>query len=152
MTTFNFHAEPLQDDWLDAYGHLNEAYYLMPFTNTNWAMQEHFGIGVPYFDQTGCALYTLETHLRYVSEVRKPAHLKVDTIILGFDPKKIWCAHMMVVNDHICATAEMIMLHYNTRTERTVAMPEATLAMLHDARLNNHPDWIGRRISLTKKQ
>lgn len=152
MKKFNFHSEPLQDTWLDAYGHLNEAYYLMPFTNANWAMQEHFGIGVPYFDETGCALYTLETHLRYVSEVRKPAHLKVDTIILGFDPKKIWCAHMMVVKDHICATAEMIMLHYSTRDERTAPMPDATLAMLQDAQLDSHPDWIGRRISLTKKQ
>lgn len=152
MKTFNFHSEPLQDGWLDAYGHLNEAYYLVPFTNANWAMQEHFDIGVPYFDETGCALYTLETHVRYVNEVRKPAHLDVETIILGFDPKRIWCAHMMVVNGNICATGEMIMLHYNTRESRTAPMPDATQNMLQDAVETNHPDWIGRRISLTGKQ
>ncbi len=152
MKSFNFHSEPLQDEWLDAYGHLNEAYYLVPFTNANWSMQEYFEIGVPYFEQTGCALYTLETHVRYVNEVRKPAQLKVDTIIVGSDPKKIWCAHMLVVNDQICATAEMVMLHYSTRDERAAPMPDATLTMLQQAQITTRPDWIGRHISLTKKQ
>ena len=27
MTIFKLHSEPLKDEWLDAYGHLNEAYY-----------------------------------------------------------------------------------------------------------------------------
>ncbi len=50
MTSFSFHSEPLQDIWLDAYGHLNEAYNLMPFSNATWKLQDHFGIGVDYFD------------------------------------------------------------------------------------------------------
>ncbi len=49
------HAEPLRDDWLDAYGHLNEAYYLVPFSNASWALQDHFGIGVAYFERDGGA-------------------------------------------------------------------------------------------------
>ncbi len=149
MKSFNFHSEPLQDEWLDAYGHLNEAYYLVPFTNANWAMQEHFAIGLTYFEQTGCALYTLETHVRYVKEVRSPADLNVDTVILGIDPKKIWCAHMLMVNGHCCATAEMVMLHYSTRDSRASPMPESAQALLQDAKINTHPDWIGRRVSLT---
>jgi hypothetical protein len=64
MTILQLHSEPLQDSWLDAYGHLNEAYYLVPFSNTTWKLQDHFGIGVEYFEKTGCALFTLETHLR----------------------------------------------------------------------------------------
>ena len=62
MTTFNFHREPLQDSWLDAYGHLNEAYYLVPLSNTTWKFQDHFGIGIDYFDDTGCATVSY-THL-----------------------------------------------------------------------------------------
>ena len=151
MKTFNFHSEPLQDEWLDAYGHLNEAYYLVPCTNANWAMQEHFEIGVPYFEKTGCALYTLETHVRYVNEVRAPAQLQVDTLILGFDAKKIWCAHMLMVNGEARATAEMIMLHYATRDQRAAPMPDTTLAMLKEAQIDSHPDWVGRQISLTRQ-
>ena len=85
MTTFRFHSEPLQDTWLDLYGHMNEAYYLVPFSNTTWIMQDHFGIGSDYFDSTGCALYTVETHLRYLNDVRAPASMDIETLVLGSD-------------------------------------------------------------------
>ncbi len=151
MTIFKFHSEPLQDEWLDAYGHLNEAYYLVPFTNATWLMQDHFGIGVEYFEQTGCALYTVETHLRYVNEVRQPAVVNVETVILGSDEKKIWFAHNMVVDDTICATAEFLILHFSTRENRTVAMPDDVQKKLTEAQVRSKPDWIGRKVSLTKQ-
>jgi len=115
MTTLNLHSEPLQRDWLDAYGHLNEAYYLVPFSNASWKMQDYFGIGVDYFDLTGCALYTLETHLRYVREVRAPAELAVATSILGVDTKRLRFAHALLVDGDLRATGEFMALHYDTR-------------------------------------
>ncbi len=151
MTTFKFHSEPLQDTWLDAYGHLNEAYYLLPFTNTTWKLQDHFGIGVDYFDETGCALYTVETHLRYLNDVRSPAIMEIESVILGFVPKKIWFAHTMMVNGSLCATAEFMVLHYATRESRVVEMPESVQAALKQAVVSERPDWVGRQISLQKR-
>jgi acyl-CoA thioester hydrolase len=151
MTVFRFHSEPLQDSWLDLYGHLNEAYYLVPFSNTTWVMQDHFGIGSAYFDATGCALYTVETHLRYLNDVHSPATIDIETQILGSDAKKIWFAHRMLVDDKLCATAEFMGLHYNTRESRTMAMPDAVQAKLAAATVTELPDWVGRQISLVKK-
>ena len=151
MTIFKLHSEPLKDEWLDAYGHLNEAYYLVPFTNTTWLLQNQFKIGVEYFEQTGCALYTVETHLRYINEVRKPAVINVGSIILGSDAKKIWFAHLMVVNEQICATAEFLILHYSTRERKTIAMPDEVQRSLKEAEIKEKPDWVGRQISLVKK-
>ncbi len=151
MTIMKLHSEPLQDEWLDAYGHLNEAYYLLPFTNTTWIMQDHFGIGVPYFEETGCAIYTVETHLRYLNDVRKPAMIEVESMILGSDAKKIWFAHEMIVDGKTCATAEFMVLHYNTRENRTTEMPRETQQKLSSVRLETLPDWVGRQISLVKK-
>ncbi len=148
MTVFKFYSESLQDDWLDAYGHLNEAYYLVPFTNTTWFMQDHFLIGVDYFKRTGCALYTVETHLRYLAEVRQPALMEIETLILGSDPKKIWFAHLMVVDGTIRATAEFMILHYDTRQGRTAQMPDPVQTMLKQAEVTSMPDWVGRQISL----
>lgn len=56
---FQLHSEAVQDIQLDVYGHLNEAYYLVPFSNATWALQEHFDIGGHYFERTGAALYTV---------------------------------------------------------------------------------------------
>jgi acyl-CoA thioester hydrolase len=150
MTSFKFHSEPLQDTWLDAYGHLNEAYYLLPFTNTTWKLQDHFGIGVDYFDETGCALYTVETHLRYLNDVRSPAVMEIESMILGFVPKKIWFAHTMMVNGSLCATAEFMVLHYATHESRTIEMPESVQAALKRAVVSETPDWVGRHLSLQK--
>jgi len=151
MTVFRFHSEPLQQGWLDLYGHLNEAYYLVPFSNTTWVMQDHFGIGSDYFDASGCALYTVETHLRYLNDVRAPATMDIETIVLGSDAKKIWFAHRMLVGDRLCATAEFMALHYNTRESRTEAMPETVQQQLAEAAVAELPDWVGRQISLVKK-
>lgn len=151
MTVFSFHSEPMQDSWADAYGHLNEAYYLVPLSNTTWVMQDHFGIGTDYFEQTGCAIYTVETHLRYLNDVRSPATLQIETLILGSDAKKIWFAHRMLVDDQLCATAEFMALHYNTREGRTMEMPQRVQAALRAAAVETLPDWVGRRISLVKR-
>jgi acyl-CoA thioesterase FadM len=152
MTTFNFHSEPLQDSWLDAYGHLNEAYYLVPLSNTTWKFQDYFGIGVDYFEDTGCAFYTVETHLRYLSEVRSPAVMDIETIILGSDPKKIWFAHKMLVEGKLCATGEFMVLHYGTRERRTIEMSESVQTALKQAEVSEKPLWVGRHISLQKPE
>jgi acyl-CoA thioester hydrolase len=151
MTVLRLHSEPLQDSWLDLYGHLNEAYYLVPFSNTTWVMQDHFGIGSEYFDKTGCAIYTVETHLRYLNDVRAPASMEIETLILGSDAKKIWFAHRMLVSGELCATAEFMALHYNTREGRTMEMPDEVQARLKAAAVAELPDWVGRQISLVKK-
>ena len=150
MTTLKLHSEPLQTAWLDAYGHLNEAYYLVPFSNTSWHMQDHFGLGVDYFKRTGCAMYTVETHIRYLKDVRAPAELEIETIILGADAKRMWFAHITTVDGTLRATGEFMTLHYHTRENRTTAMPQPTLAALKNAKIPNRPDWVGRHISLEK--
>lgn len=146
MTILKLHSEPLQRAWLDAYGHLNEAFYLVPFSNASWKMQDYFGIGVEYFERTGCALYTLETHLRYVREVRAPAELNVETMILGVDAKRIHFAHQLIVDDSTRATGEFMALHYDTRATRATPLPAKTLTALQDAQINKPPQWTGRRI------
>ena len=148
MTILKLHSEPLQDAWLDAYGHLNEAYYLVPFSNATWRLQDHLRMGVDYFDNTGCAIYTVETHMRYLREVRKPAVMNIESIILGSEAKKIHFAHLMLVDDALCATAEFMALHYDTKRGRTAPMPDDAQAMLKDAEIKQKPDWAGRRISL----
>lgn len=146
MTTFYLHEEPLQDEWLDAYGHLNEAYYMVPFSNATWRLQDHFAIGVDYFEQTGCALYTLETHLRYLDEVRAPAVLEVESMILSVDAKRLHIGHVMHFAGRQRATVECMLLHYDTRAAAAAPFPEKIAATLRDAALDPSPDWAFRAI------
>ncbi|MEM7170884.1 MAG: thioesterase family protein [Pseudomonadota bacterium] len=148
MTSLKLHSEPLQEAWLDAYGHLNEAYYLVPFTNATWKLQDHFGIGVPYFEETGCALYTLQSHLIYENEVRAPADLAVESVILDFKPKILRFGHIMSVGDKVAARFECLGLHYDTRSQRSAPFPETTLSAFQTAKLDPLPDWVGQSVGI----
>jgi acyl-CoA thioesterase FadM len=150
MTIYRLHEEPLQESWLDAYGHLNEAYYLVPFSNATWKLQDEFAIGTEYFDATGCALYTVETHLRYLGEVRAPATLQVESMVLGVDPKKVHIGHVLRVDGTERASFECLMLHYDTRAGATAPFPEAALEALQAAVLDPTPDWVGRSVKQLK--
>jgi len=142
------HSEPVQDIWLDSYGHLNEAYYLVPFSNATWALQEHFAIGVPYFERTGGAIYSVESHVRYLKEVRAPAMMNIDSFVLGLDAKRLHIAHVMSVDGVQRATFECLGLHFDTRAGKTAAMPDDVQAALRAASVAVLPDWAGRRVSL----
>ena len=83
--------------------------------------------------------------------MRAPANLESETLVLGSDAKKIWFAHRMLVEEKLCATAEFMVLHYNTREGRTMEMPETVQAALKAAAVADPPDWVGRQISLVKK-
>lgn len=151
MTSLKLHAEPLQDAWLDAYGHLNEGYYLVAFSNATWPLQAHFGIGTEYFDETGCALYTVESHIRYLDEVRAPAQLEIESLILGVDEKKLHIAHIMTVEGSERATFECLLLHFDSREGRVTPFPEEKLAALEAAVAAEKPDWSGRSVAIQKK-
>ncbi len=151
MTVLRLHVEPLKEAWLDAYGHLNEAYYMVPFSNANWAVQDHFGIGVDYFERTGGALYTVESHIRYLKEVRAPANMEIESMVLGSDAKRLHLAHVMKVEGIARATFECLLLHMDSEAGRTSPLPEEVQAALKQAALGNAPDWAGRRVSLQRQ-
>jgi len=151
MTILKLHSEPVQDAWLDAYGHLNEAYYLVAFSNATWPVQAHFGIGTDYFDVTGCAMYTVETHLRYLQEVRAPAQLEIESMVFGWDAKKLHLAHVMKVDGTERATFECLLLHFDSKSGGVTAMPEETQRMLAEAQVAELPDWSGRSVGIKKK-
>jgi acyl-CoA thioesterase FadM len=123
----------------------------VPFSNTTWALQDHFGIGVEYFERTEGALYTVESHLRYLKEVRAPATLEIESLILGSDAKRIRLAHVMQVDGIERATFECLLLHFDTKAGRTTALPEAVQAALKAAEVAELPNWAGRKVSLEKQ-
>ena len=148
MTVFNLHSEPLKEEWIDAYGHLNEAYYLIPFSNATWALQEELGIGVSYYEKTGGALYTVETHLRYLKEVRFPARFEIKSMVFASDTKKLHLGHIMLVDGIERATFECLGLHFDSRAAQVAPFPGAALEKFKQIQLPHRPDWINRRISI----
>lgn len=55
-------------EWIDYNGHMNEALYSHALVEANEAFLDFLDLGQSYLDATGCALYTVESHLYFLKE------------------------------------------------------------------------------------
>ncbi|GAA3185601.1 hypothetical protein GCM10017688_46060 [Streptomyces ramulosus] len=109
---------------------------------------ERTGLDDAYRKRSGCSLYTVEAHVRYLDEVARGSELTVRTSVLGADAKKVRFAHEMFVGepgDAPVATEELFALHVDQGTGRSAPLPEATHHRLSGL-VVPAPAWAGRGI------
>jgi len=137
------HAEKLKPEWCDYYGHLNEAYYLVVFSNATFALQEYFGIGHEYFKKKGCSLYTVESHISYLKEVRGDSLLQIESFIFGIDEKRLRIGHLMTVDGSKRATFECMLLHFDSSLNKLTPIDGKLIAHFKSFELEELPVWAG---------
>ncbi|MFI7319700.1 thioesterase family protein [Streptomyces venezuelae] len=163
MTESTPRAQPLplarhrvRPEWIDYNGHMSEAFYVLVFGYATDAMMIETGLHAGYRESTGCSLYTVEAHVRYLNDVSEGARLAVRTRLLGADAKKARFTHeMYVVEDDgdepapdaaPVATTELLALHVDQNAGRAVPFPAEIRARL-EALKEPAPDWAGRSIA-----
>jgi acyl-CoA thioester hydrolase len=112
------HAATVVPDWVDYNDHLSEWAYLLVFGDNADALFRFIGIDEAY-RTTGRSLYTAETHLRHLREVKVGQQLDLTVAVLGHDEKRLHILHEMRV-DGIgrVATAEQLLLHVDSALGR----------------------------------
>lgn len=147
-------TQRLRPEWIDYNGHLSEAYYVLIFGFATDALMDRIGLDAAYRDRSGCSLYTVEAHVRYLHEVSADAEVEVRTRVIGPGPersgrpgaKKARICHEMRVGDLLVATEELMALHVDQELGRAVPFPEEAAAHLA-ALAEPAPDYAGRAIS-----
>jgi acyl-CoA thioester hydrolase len=89
---------------------------------------ERTGMDAAYREATGCSLYTVEAHVRYLREVAPGAELQVRTRVLGRDAKRLRLWHELHVDDRLAATEELMCLHVGP--DGTLPFPDGVAAEL----------------------
>ncbi|WP_258047247.1 thioesterase family protein [Streptomyces sp. SM13] len=146
----------VRPEWIDYNGHMSEAFYVLVFGYATDAMMIETGLHAGYRESTGCSLYTVESHLRYLRDVAEGAHLVVRTRLLGADAKKARFCHELYVVDAPdgvpepeavpVATSELLALHVDQRAGRTAPFPDPVRERL-TALVEPAPEWAGRSIA-----
>ncbi len=152
MTAEAIYSVEVPEDWTDHYGHMNEGYYVVAASDASWAFQALLGIGTDYYDETGFAIVTVESHIRYLDDVQKGETLTFDSMVLAFDARKIHIGHVMRIGDKVCGTFECLWLHLNQKEGGLGEMPEAVQERLREHLCEPLPDWAGRQVALKKKK
>ncbi|MGY1437328.1 thioesterase family protein [Streptomyces reniochalinae] len=150
-----FH-QTVRAEWIDYNGHMSEAFYVLVFGHATDTMMDAVGLDPAYRESSGCSLYTVEAHVRYLKEVPEGTPLAVRTRILGVDGKKLRFAHEMYAGDaaggqeagqdgdaEAVASIELFALHVGA--QGSAPFPEPVRERL-TALLEEPPAWAGRAI------
>ncbi len=119
------HATVVAPDWIDYNGHAHESRYLQVFGDTTDALLRHLGVDL----DAGSSYYTVESHLSHLGQARADERLHTTTQVLACDPTRLHVFHALyrTDDDALIATAEQMLLHVDTRTERASAADPALL-------------------------
>ncbi|MFE4722958.1 thioesterase family protein, partial [Streptomyces sp. NPDC056728] len=69
MTPLPLLHSTVRAEWIDYNGHMSEAFYVLVFGHATDALMIETGLHSGYRESTGCSLYTVESHLRYLRDV-----------------------------------------------------------------------------------
>ncbi|MGA4838606.1 thioesterase family protein [Streptomyces sp. G45] len=146
--------ETVRPEWIDYNGHMSEAFYVLVFGYATDALMDATGLDAAYRTATGCSLYTVEAHVRYLNDVAEGTELAVRTRVLGVDAKKARFTHEMYAlpaadsgaSGPPVATTELLALHVDQGAGRSTPFPDAVRARLA-ALTEAAPRWAGRSIT-----
>ena len=133
MTPSPIESEPmtLDEAWFDYNGHLTDWAYVRVLSALNENVIDRLDLGAQYLARTGHSIYTVETRIRYLAEVRNTQHLRARTRITDISGKSLRLITDLVRDDGtVAASAESTYLHVDHATGRTSPFDEATTARL----------------------
>ncbi len=140
--------------WTDYNGHMNEAHYVEVSAAATDRFMALIGCDAAYID-AGRSYFTVESHVRYLSELKAGDRVMVTTQVLAGAGKKLHLFHSIRDGEgRVAATVETLLLHMDLEARKTslplddVATRLAVFAVDH-ARLAT-PDGAGRAIRLPR--
>ena len=145
------HEARVLPEWVDYNGHMTEFRYLHVFGDATDAFLTYIGMDSAYM-AAGRSVYTVETHLRHVSETHEGHPIRVETQLLGHDTKRIRIAHIMREGNtgEVLATAEHMLLSVNTSESRACPLEAPVTDRLTEIWAGHQtlaaPDFAGRAI------
>jgi acyl-CoA thioesterase FadM len=103
----------IEPEWIDYNGHMRDAYCGLAASYAIDRLMDHLGLDAAYRERTRCTLYTLETHVHFLHEIKGADDLKILTAILDADQKKIHAGFTFVCSrlPEPAATADVMLLH-----------------------------------------
>ncbi|NHD16888.1 MULTISPECIES: thioesterase family protein [Actinopolyspora] len=135
----------VRPEWIDYNGHLSEGYYVLVFGFATDAVLDEIGVDAPYRSSTGCSVYTVEAHVRYLREVGPDSTLDVTSRVVTAEGKKLRICHEMSANGGLVATEELLAVHVDGASGRATRLPEH-VAREAAALVEPLPEYAGRSV------
>ncbi len=140
--------------WVDYNGHLNDGYYMVVFSEATNAVMALIGLDDAGRKATGHSIFTLESHINYLQEVKQGKAIEVYTQILGSDAKRLQIYQTMVLagTDTLLAANEQMLLNVDMSGPRAAPFAPTVMAKVQMLTVAHRslprPKYAGRTIAL----
>ncbi len=133
------HATTIPEEYLDAMGHMNVMWYTHLFSLGMGGLFDRLGITWEQLEKDQAGTFALESHIRYLSEVRVGQNVEIHSRVLGRTEKRFHAIHFMTNQDKhdVSATFEVVGAYIDMRSRRMAALPDEAVRRL-DALLSDH--------------
>lgn len=120
------YRQQIPADYRDDMGHMNVMWYTHLFSCTFELYADQFGFNEQYFREHHAGSFALETHVRYLAEVRVGQHVTIRSRVLGRSAKRMHFMHFMTVDESgaLSCIQEGIGAHIDMRTRRMAPLPD----------------------------
>lgn len=140
--------------WVDYNGHLNDGYYMVVFSEATTAVMTLVGLDDAGRKATGHSMFTLESHINYLQEVKQGKAIEVFTHILGSDAKRLQIYHTLVLegSDTLLAANEQMLLNVDISGPKAAPFAPTVMAKVQMLTVAHRslprPKYAGRTIAL----
>lgn len=138
----------VKPEWVDHYGHMNLAYYLVAFDMATDALWPGLNLG-DGFRARGLGTFAVESWQAYLREVVRDMPLSAESAVLGFDRRRLLLRHRLYHAEEgwLSAENEVLYLCVDLGARRASQWPEDVLARFAAARV----DEPAKRLALQRR-
>ena len=128
------HRAVIRPEWVDYNGHMSEAYYVLVFGDATDAFYDRVGLNDAFRRTENVSAYTVEAHIRYLSEGHEGDALRIETRVLGYDAKRLRLHHRMVRESDrdVLSMTEISALHIDKESLRPTPFHDAVYARIEE--------------------
>ncbi|KZM43238.1 thioesterase [Marinomonas sp. SBI22] len=130
----NLFESPVLPEWIDYNGHMNDAYYVVAFSQAIDAFMLHIGLDKTFREEHCVSIYTLQSMVTYLKEVAEAEPIIIQGQLLESDNKKLRLFMTMYhgqTHDEL-ATMETLLLHMDMQAHRAAPFLTQTQAFVDE--------------------
>jgi len=148
----NPHDETVSPEWVDYNGHMNVAYYVLVFDHATDHILNILDLGETYRKNNNASIFVVESHITYELEVLEGCKLRVHTVWVESDYKRLRLFHVMERADtgEQVATIDIMLVHVSLQSRRSIAFPNVqknNIETFHqELQKNGRPQGLDRQI------
>lgn len=112
----------IKEIYLDTFGHVNNATYLMLLEEARWELINQNGYGLDKIRETKLGPTILEITIQFYKELRPRDQIVIESKMLSYEKKIGKLSQRMMRNDEVCCAAEFVIALFNL-AERKLVLP-----------------------------